>query len=86
MLATPSFAGDHKAVTISKPLQDSTVASPLEVCMSPWGAIIEADNDVNEEKRNNYILVDVDLPSDLNQPITKDSNHIAMDDDTSCTI
>lgn len=53
--------------------------------MTPWGVEFEpAKKGVNEGKGHNHILVDVDLPSDLSQPIGKDANHIHMGDGSSC--
>ena len=55
-VASVSFAGDIKAVTISKP----TVSSSLVVCMTPWGVDFEpAKKGVNEGKGHNHILVDI---------------------------
>ena len=85
LTASTSFAGDTQAVIISKPRDGATVSSPVEVCMTPWGVEFEpAKKGVNEGKGHNHILVDVDLPSDLSQPIGKDANHIHMGDGSSC--
>ena len=84
LLASFSYAGDYRAVTISEPEDGSTVTSPLKVCMKPWGVEFEpAKNGVNEGKGHNHILVDVGLPN-LDQPIPKDGNHIHMGDGSSC--
>jgi len=78
-----SFA--FKAVTIIKPIDGATVSSPVEVCMQPWGVEVEpAKKGVNPGKGHNHILVDVELPSDLSQPIAKDANHIHMGDGSKC--
>lgn len=85
LVASASFAGDYQSVTITKPRDGSTVSSPVEICMSPWGVEVEpAKKGVREGKGHNHILVDVDLPSDLNKPIGKDANHIHMGDGSSC--
>ena len=85
LAATSSYAGDTQAVSISKPRDGSTVSSPVEVCMTPWGVEFEpAKKGVNEGKGHNHILVDVALPSDLSKPIGKDANHIHMGDGSSC--
>lgn len=85
LVAASSYAGDTQAVTISKPRDGSTVSSPVEVCMTPWGVEFEpAKKGVNEGKGHNHILVDVALPSDLSKPIGKDANHIHMGDGSSC--
>ena len=84
LIASVSYAGDYRAVTISEPEDGATVSSPLKVCMKPWGVEFEpAKKGVNEGKGHNHILVDVGLP-DLSQPIPKDSNHIHMGDGSSC--
>lgn len=85
LVASASFAGDYQSVTITKPRDGSTVSSPVEVCMSPWGVEVEpAKKGVREGKGHNHILVDVNLPSDLSKPIGKDANHIHMGDGSSC--
>lgn len=85
LVASASYAGDTQAVVISKPIDGTTVSSPVEVCMTPWGVEFEpAKKGVNEGKGHNHILVDVDLPSDLSKPIGKDANHIHMGDGSSC--
>ena len=84
LLASVSYAGDYRAVTISEPEDGATVTSPLKVCMKPWNIEFEpAKKGVNEGKGHNHILVDVGLP-DLGQPIPKDANHIHMGDGSSC--
>ena len=85
LMASASFAGDYQSVTITKPRDGSTVSSPVEICMSPWGVEVEpAKKGVREGKGHNHILVDVNLPSDLSKPIGKDANHIHMGDGSSC--
>lgn len=77
-----AFAFD--AVRIEKPVDGSTVVSPVTVCMVTWGVEVEpAKNGVNEGKGHHHILVDVDLP-DLGQPVPKDANHIHMGDGSKC--
>ncbi len=85
MVATLAFAGDYRSVTIYTPEDGATVTSPVKVCMKPWGVEFEpAKKGVNDGKGHNHILVDVDIPGDLSQPIAKDANHIHMGDGSSC--
>ena len=85
LIASSSFAGDYRAVTISSPEDGATVSSPVKVCMKPWGVEFEpAKKGVNDGKGHNHILVDVEIPGDLSQPIAKDANHIHMGDGSSC--
>lgn len=85
LVVSAAVAEEYRAVTISKPLNGSTVSSPVEVCMTPWNVEFEpAKKGVNDGKGHNHILVDVDLPSDLSKPIGKDANHIHMGDGSSC--
>ncbi len=85
MIASASFAGSYRSVTISTPEDGATVTSPVKVCMKPWGVEFEpAKKGVNDGKGHNHILVDVNIPSDLSQPIAKDANHIHMGDGSSC--
>jgi hypothetical protein len=85
LVASVSFAGDYRAVTISKPINGSSVSSPVDVCMKSLNIEFEpAKNGVKDGKGHNHILVDVALPSDLSKPIGKDSNHIHMGDGFSC--
>jgi hypothetical protein len=84
LAASVSFAGDYRAVTISKPANGATVSSPVEVCMTAWGVEVEpAKKGVNEGKGHHHILVDVGLPAKGNA-IPKDSNHIHMGDGSTC--
>jgi hypothetical protein len=40
--------------------------------------------EVNEGKGHHHIIVDADLPKELNQPIGKDAKHIHMGDGSTC--
>jgi len=74
-------------IKITKPVQTSTVTSPVEVCMDVTGYVVEpAKNGVNPGTGHHHLLVDVPLPEDLSKPINKDSNHIHMGDGSSCKI
>lgn len=85
LFASSAIAESYRAVTIVSPEDGATVTSPLKVCMKPWGVEFEpAKKGVNDGKGHNHILVDVELPGDLSQPIAKDSKHIHMGDGSSC--
>ena len=85
MVASLAFAESYRAVTIYSPEDGATVTSPVKVCMKPWGVEFEpAKKGVNDGKGHNHILVDVEIPRDLSQPIAKDANHIHMGDGSSC--
>lgn len=74
-----------KALTITSPATLSNVSSPLQVCMATNGYTVEpAKNGVNPGKGHHHLLVDVDIPADLSQPIAKDGNHIHMGDGSKC--
>jgi len=84
LMASVSFAGDYRAVSITKPVNNSEVYSPVTVCMTTWGVQAEpAKKGVNEGKGHHHIIVDVELP-DLSKPIPKDANHIHMGDGSTC--
>ncbi len=77
-----AYAGE---VMISSPKDGATVHSPVEVCMAVKGVEVEpAKKGVNEGKGHHHILVDVDLPENIKEPIGKDENHIHMGDGSTC--
>ena len=79
----PAFAGG--AVVISEPATDSTVSSPVKVCMEVHDLEVEpAKNGVNEGKGHHHLIVNANLPEDLSQPIGKDLTHIHMGDGSTC--
>jgi hypothetical protein len=78
-----SFA--FEALTIVEPMNDTTVSSPVKVCMKAWGVQVEpAKKGVNPKKGHNHILIDTALPSDLSKPIGKDAQHVHMGDGSTC--
>lgn len=82
-ITSPSFADNSAKIT--EPANGTTVASPVKVCLETHGVEVEpAKNGVNEGKGHHHLLVDVDLPSDLTQPIAKDDHHVHMGDGATC--
>lgn len=83
-LGASNAMAEH-AVKITKPANDSKVHGAVEVCMEVHGLEVEpAKNGVNEGKGHHHLLVDVDLPGDLNAPIGKDDSHVHMGDGSTC--
>jgi len=85
--ATNAFAqGQHgNAVTITSPPNGAVVSSPVKFCMATEGVEVQpAKKGVNEGKGHHHLIVDVELPKDLNKPIGKDANHIHMGDGSTC--
>ena len=61
------------------------VSSPVKVCKATEGVEVQpAKKGVNEGKGHHHLIVDVELPKDLNKPIGKDANHIHMGDGSTC--
>ena len=82
-ITTSAFAGN--AVTITDPPNGAMVSSPVKVCMATEGVEVQpAKKGVNGGKGHHHIIVDADLPTDLNKPVGKDANHIHMGDGSSC--
>lgn len=76
---------DSASVTITEPENGATVSGPVKVCMEVHGVEVQpAKEGVHSGKGHHHILVDVDLPADLTQPIGKDKNHIHMGDGSTC--
>ena len=72
-------------VSITSPPKGAMVTGPVKVCLETSGVEVEpAKKGVNEGKGHHHLLVDVDLPRDLNKPIGKDANHIHMGDGSTC--
>ena len=68
-----------------KDLKDgATVKSPLTVCMTAEGLVVEPSGPVSAGKGHHHILVDIPLPTDLNQDIPKDAQHIHLGDGSTC--
>ena len=83
ILSSAAFA--ENTAKITEPANGATVASPVKVCLTAEGVVAEpAANGVNEGKGHHHLLVDVDLPADLTQPIAKDDKHVHMGDGSSC--
>ena len=85
VLVTGVSAQAGNSVSITEPADGATVSNPVKVCMETHGVEVEpAKNGVNEGKGHHHLLVDVDVPGDLSQPIGKDANHIHMGDGSTC--
>ena len=75
----------NESVKIIAPPNGAKVSSPVKVCMEVHGVEVEpAKKGVNAGKGHHHLLIDVDLPKDLNQKIGKDANHIHMGDGSTC--
>jgi len=73
------------SVKITEPADGATVSSPVKVCMEVKGVHVEpAKKGVNVGKGHHHILVNVDQPTNLKNPIPKDEQHIHMGDGASC--
>jgi hypothetical protein len=84
MIGLTSAYADN-SVKITEPTNGATVASPVKVCLEANGVVVEpAKNGVNEGKGHHHLLIDVDLPTDLTQPIAKDDKHVHMGDGSTC--
>ena len=78
-----AFAGG--AVVITEPATDTTVSSPVKVCMDVHGVEVQpAKKGINPGKGHHHLLIDVDLPTDLSKRIGKDANHVHMGDGSTC--
>ena len=78
-----SFAGG--TVVITEPSSNSTVSSPVKVCMEVHDLEVEpAKNGINDGKGHHHLIVNTNLPEDLSQPIGKDLTHIHMGDGSIC--
>ena len=72
-------------VTILEPVTQSTVSSPVMVCLAVDGLEVEpSKNGVNTGKGHHHLIINSDLPEDLSQPIGHDLRHIHMGDGSSC--
>ena len=76
---------DIGAVVITEPTNGSTVSSPVKVCMMVDGVLLQpASKGVKPGTGHHHLLVDINLPRDLNKMLDKDSNHIHMGDGSKC--
>ena len=76
---------DIVAVVITEPTNGSTVSSPVKVCMMVDGVMLQpANKGVKPGTGHHHLLVDINLPRDLNKMLDKDSNHIHMGDGSKC--
>ena len=73
------------SVKITEPADGATVSSPVKVCMEVRGVRVEpASKGVNVGGGHHHILVDVDQPANLRNPIPKNEQHIHMGDGSTC--
>jgi hypothetical protein len=73
------------SVKITEPSDGATVSNPVKVCMEVKGVQVEpAKKGANVGKGHHHILVDVDQPANLKNPIPKDEQHIHMGDGSTC--
>ena len=73
------------SVKITEPADGATVSNPVKICMEVKGVQVEpAKKGVNVGKGHHHILVDVDQPANLKNPIPKDEQHIHMGDGSTC--
>ncbi|QPJ66737.1 MAG: DUF4399 domain-containing protein [Candidatus Nitrohelix vancouverensis] len=78
-------ANSGQVLTITTPATTADVTNPVEVCMAINGYTVEpAKNGVNPGKGHHHLLIDVDVPKDLSQPLAKDSEHVHMGDGSTC--
>ncbi len=79
------MAGCATKLKITKPVANSTVTSPVEVCFEVEGFKIEpAKNGVNSGAGHHHILVDIPQPDDMDLPIGKGEGQIHMGDGSHC--
>ena len=80
---TAAFA--NNSVSITEPADGAKISGPVKVCLTTTGVMVEpAKKGVHEGKGHHHILVDVDLPGNLSNPIGKDANHVHMGDGSKC--
>ncbi len=82
-----SNTGNIASIKFSNLKQGQIVTSPVEICMTATGVIIEpVRNGVNAGRGHMHILVDYQLPSDLNKPLPFNvpENVIHLGDGSNC--
>ena len=79
------MTGCAPSLKITKPVANSTVNSPVEICFEVQGVTVEpAKMGVHPNRGHHHILVDIPQPSDMNVPIGKGEGHIHMGDGSHC--
>jgi len=85
MLIGLLMAGCAPSLKITKPVANSTVSSPVEICFEVSGYRVEpAKKGVNKGAGHHHILVDIPQPEDLNLSIPKGEGHFHMGDGSHC--
>ncbi len=83
--SSSNSANSGQVLSITTPATTADVTNPVEVCMAINGYTVEpAKNGVNPGKGHHHLLIDVDVPKDLSQPLAKDSEHVHMGDGSTC--
>lgn len=79
------MAGCAPSVKFIKPVANSTVSSPVEVCFEVKGFNVEpAKKGVNSGGGHHHILVDIPQPADMSVPIGKGQGLVHMGDGSHC--
>lgn len=79
------MAGCAPSLQFTKPVANSTVSSPVEVCFEVDGYNVEpAKKGVNTGGGHHHILVDVPQPENMNLPIGKGEGLVHMGDGSHC--
>lgn len=79
------MSGCAPSLKITKPVANSTVTSPVEVCFEVSGVKVEpAKRGVNPGAGHHHILLDIPQPDNLSLTIPKGEGHIHMGDGSDC--
>jgi len=79
------MAGCSPSIDITKPVANSSVSSPVEVCIEVRHIFVEpAKNGVTRRFGHHHILVDIPQPENLSLSIPKGEGLIHMGDGSRC--
>jgi hypothetical protein len=85
MVACAKLDSVKGSVKITEPSEGASVSNPVKICMEVKGVEVEPVTEgINMGKGHHHILVDVDQPTNLKNPIPKDEQHIHMGDGATC--